>query len=66
MTTITINNPQIEQKYTSFEIKQKFLFFIQKELKEEKIDLYEVSVSDLPEKVLETYDNFENINFIKR
>ena len=66
MTTITLNNPIIEEKYTSSEIRQKFLYFIQKELKEEKVNLYEISVSDLPEKVLKTYDNFEDINFIKR
>ncbi len=66
MTTITLNNPIIEQKYTSSEIKQKFLYFIQTELKEDKINLYEIDVLDLPEKVLKTYDNFEDINFIKR
>ena len=64
MTTFTINSPEIEEKYTADEIKSKFLFFIQSELKEENIDLYEVSV--LPDNVLETYNDFENISFVKR
>jgi len=64
MTTFTIDNPIIEEKYTSEEIKSKFLFFIQTELKEEKIDLYEVSV--MPDKVKKTYENFDEINFVKR
>ena len=64
MTTFTISNPEIEEKYTADEIKSKFLFFIQSELKEESIDLYEVSV--LPDNVLETYNDFKNISFVKR
>jgi len=66
MTTFTIDNPIIEKNYTVSEIKKKFLYFIETELKEESIDLYEVSVSNLPENVLESYENFDDINFIKR
>jgi hypothetical protein len=66
MTTFTIDNPVLEEKYTAYEIKRKFLYFIQTELKEESINLYEISLSDIPNKVLKTHDDFENINFIKR
>ena len=66
MTTFTIDDPIIEENYTVSEIKNKFLYFIQTELKKEKINLYETTISDLPDNVLKNYDNFENINFIKR
>jgi len=42
MTTITIDNPEIEEKYSEYEIKRKFLYFIQTEMKEEKVELYEI------------------------
>jgi hypothetical protein len=46
MTTFTINNPILEKNYTTTEIKQKFLYFIETELKEENIDSSEISVSN--------------------
>jgi len=64
MTTFTINDPIIEQKYTNEDIKRKFLFFIQTELKEDNIDLYQISVDDLSEKSKKRLDNIDNLNFI--
>ena len=66
MTTITLDNPEIEKKYTPYEIKLKFLNFLETELKEDKVELYEISVEDLPENVLNSYNNINNIKFIKR
>jgi len=65
MTTITINNPVIEEKYTKEEIARLFVYFMETNLKE-NINLYEVSVSDIPKEVLESYKNIDNMNFIKR
>lgn len=65
MTTITLNDPIIEAKYTSYEIKLKFLDFIKKELKQDFIDLYEISVEDLPMKTKDRLKNINNLNFIE-
>ena len=66
MTTITLNNPELEQKYSSYELKMLIIDFLQNSLKEDSINMYEVSVQDLPEDVLESYKNINNIKFIKR
>jgi hypothetical protein len=66
MTTITINNPRIEKKYNKDEIAHLFVYFLENKLKEDSVDLYQVSVSDLPEDVLDSYDNIDNMNFIER
>lgn len=66
MTTITINNPIIEKKYSKDEIAHLFVYFLENKLKEDSVNLYQVSVSDLPEEVLESYKNMDNMNFIER
>ncbi|MDD4151609.1 MAG: hypothetical protein PHR68_03265 [Candidatus Gracilibacteria bacterium] len=65
MTTITLNDPIIEAKYNSYEIKLKFLDFIKKELKQDSIDLYEISVENLPTKTKDRFKNIDNLNFIE-
>jgi len=66
MLTLTINNPLIESSYTQEELKMKFINFLNSHLKEDKIEMYEVSVENLPKKVSETYNNFDQINFVER
>ena len=66
MTTITLDSPKIETKYNAYEIKMLFMDFLENNLKEDKVELYEDSVSDLPLSVLESYKNMQNTNFIKR
>lgn len=66
MTTITLDSPKIETKYNAYEIKMLFMDFLENNLKEDKVELYEVSVLDLPLSVLESYKNMQNTNFIKR
>lgn len=66
MKTITLDSPKIETKYNAYEIKMLFMDFLENNLKEDKVELYEVSVSDLPLSVLESYKNMQNTNFIKR
>ena len=68
MTTITINNPKIEkiieQKYTNIELEKKFLVFIQKEITEEKVELFEISVNELWEGSEKKLKNIDKTNFI--
>ena len=64
MTTITIDNPEIEEKYSEYEIKRKFLYFIQTEMKEEKVELYEIWVNNLSETSKSRLKNINNLNFI--
>jgi len=65
MTTITINNPKIENKYSSSEIQMKFLQFLRDEIGEEKIEIYEISVVDAPSEVQDAYKNIDNQDFIE-
>lgn len=64
MTTITIDNPKIEQKYSTYEIKLKFFNFLEKELKEEQVDLYQITVNDLPKRAKARLDTIDTLNFI--
>ena len=64
MTTITIDNPEIEEKYSEYEIKRKFLYFIQTEMKEEKVELYEIWINNLSETSKSRLKNINNLNFI--
>lgn len=64
MTTLTISNPEIENKYTSYEIKLKFIDFLKREMKEESVDLYEISVSDLSDDSKKRLENIDNLKFI--
>ncbi len=64
MTTITINNPEISKKYTDYEISLKLLNFLEIELKESSIELFEISINDLSEKSKKRLKNIENLNFV--
>ena len=64
MTTLTIDNPKIEQKYSAYEIQLKFLYFLEQELKEDQIDLYQISVSELPKKTITRFEAIDRLNFI--
>ena len=64
--TITINDCNFEKNYSQYEIQLKVVNFLQKEFSDNKIELFQVSVDDLEENVLEAYKNIENMNFIQR
>ncbi len=64
MTTFTINDPVIENKYTKDELKKIFLFFMQTELKEENLKLYQISVDDLPKKSKNRLENIDKLDFV--
>lgn len=64
MTTITLDNPVIESKYSSYEIKMKFLSFLRTEIKEDKIELYQISVDDLPNNTRDRLNNIDSLNFV--
>ena len=64
MTTITINNSKIEEDYSPYELKLQFIKFLQEQGKE--LNLYEVSVDNIPKWVKEAYKDMSDIIFIKR
>lgn len=64
MTTLTIDNPKIAQKYSAYEIQLKFLHFLEKELKEDQVELYQISVDNLPIKARKRFDTINTLNFI--
>ncbi|MDD5197718.1 MAG: hypothetical protein PHN60_02560 [Candidatus Gracilibacteria bacterium] len=64
MTTVTIDNPQIEQKYSAYEIQLKFLYFLEKELKENQVELYQISINDIPKETRAKLDTVNTLNFV--
>ena len=64
MTTITLDNPSIENKYSDYEIKMKFLSFLENDLKEDNVNLYEIAVDNLSVKSQEKLKNIDSLNFI--
>ncbi len=64
MTTIIIDDPIIEEKYTKDELKRKFLSFIHNELKEKDIDLYQISIDELSDKSKNRLKNIDKLNFV--
>ncbi len=66
MTTITIDNPSIERKYNSYELKMQFMSFLEREIWDDSLELYEISINDLPSDVLNSYKNMNTIDFIQR
>jgi len=64
MTTITIDNPSIEEKYTKSELKLLVLNFLESRLKEDTIEMFEISIEDLTEEQLQKYNNRNNHNYI--
>jgi len=65
MTTITIDNPTLENKYSAYEIKMKFISFLERDMKDENIDLYEISESNLSQNTQKRLKNINNLNFVE-
>ena len=65
MTTIIIDNPKVEKKYSEYEIKMKFIKFLEEDMKNEWVDLYEISESNLSLKSQERLKNIDKLNFIE-
>jgi len=64
MTTITINNSKIEKKYSKEELRTLILDFLESKLKEDSIELFEISVDDLSEEQKQKYENRKNVNYV--
>lgn len=64
MTTITINNPKIEEKYSKEELKNLILNFLESKLEDEAIELFQISVDDLSPEWKKAYDNRHNLNYV--
>lgn len=65
MTTLVIDNPKIEKKYSEYEIKMKFIKFLEEDMKNEWIDLYEISESNLSTKTQNRLKNIDSLNFVE-
>jgi hypothetical protein len=65
MTTIIIDNPQLEKKYSEYEMKMKFIEFLEKDIKENSVNLYEISENNLSETSQNKLKNINNLNFIE-
>jgi len=65
MTTITIDNPTLENKYSAYEIKMKFISFLERDMKDENIDLYEISEYNLSRNTQKRLKNIDNLNFVE-
>ncbi|USN58793.1 MAG: hypothetical protein H6767_01520 [Candidatus Peribacteria bacterium] len=65
MTTFTIDDTAINGTYTADEMKLKFLDFLRRDLSEDAISMYEVSVEDLPKGVKTSYDQIDTMEFSK-
>lgn len=63
MTIIKIDEDAIISKYTSEEIKLKFIDFLRRDLKDDSVNLYQIEVENLPNDVKKAYDNIESMNF---
>lgn len=61
---LKIDNYHINQNYTQYEIQLKFIDFLQKELKSDDIELFEISVNDMPESTQKRFNNIEKMNFV--
>ena len=65
MTTITIDNPQIEKKYSAYEIQLKFCQFLIRELQEDRVELYQIAIDDLPEKARIKLKTIDSLRFVE-
>jgi len=63
MSTIVVDNPSITSKYTTKELQMKFLNFLESELKEDSVSLYEIEVQDLSENSRERYRNRDSLKY---
>ena len=65
MTNITIDNPVLERRYSDYEIKMKFINFLEKDMKTKDLDLYEISESNLSDNSKKRLKDIDNLNFIE-
>ncbi|GEM_PF-6143341 len=65
MTTIVIDNPKLEKKYNDYELKMKFIKFMEEEMKEDSISLYEISESNLSKYTQNRLKNIDSLNFVE-
>lgn len=65
MTTIIIDNPQVEKKYSDYEIKMKFIKFLEEDMKDDSINLYEILESNLSKNTQDRLKNIDDLNFIE-
>lgn len=63
MSTITIDNPKIQKNYTNSELRMKFLEFLESELSENTVNLYEISVEDLSESSAKRFENRDQLSY---
>ena len=63
MTTIVIDNPKLEKEYSEYEIKMKFIKFLEEDMKDDSINLYEISKSFLSKNTQNRLKNIDNLNF---
>lgn len=64
MLTINIDNKNLTKKYSPEELRTKFISFLEKELWEDKIDIYAVSIQDIPLPVKSAYDTIDTMKFV--
>ena len=65
MTTIVIDNPKLQKKYSEYEMKMKFIKFLEEEMKDDSINLYEISESNLSQNTQKRLKNIDDLNFIE-
>ena len=64
--TFTIQDPTLEKKYTSDELKIQFLSFLEQKDAWETLELYEVEYDNLPSEAQESYNSMDQTSFVKR
>lgn len=64
MSTIVLDNPNITNKYTEKELQMKFLNFLESELKEDSVSLYEIEVQDLSLESQKRFKNRDSLQYI--
>ena len=65
MITIDVDNLKIEKKYSDYEIKMKFIKFLEQDMKYDVIDLYEISELNLSDKTKNRLKKIYSLNFIE-
>ena len=64
MSTITIDNPKITKHYSEQELRMKFLQFLEQELWEKHINLYEIEVDTLSSSSQKRFSIKDQLNYL--
>ncbi len=64
MITLTIDDKKILSKYSSYELKLKFMSFLKQEVDSDDIELFSVNVSDTSKEVQKAYKESFKEEFI--